>query len=88
MIYTIPWLPTSSLPHPWARAWGAGITEWATALAAPLARALAAPLGWVAGRRAAGAAAGGLVGRVEAATNLASVYLLDHTAWWVLAGFG
>ena len=39
MIYTIPWLATAQLPHPWARGWGASLPEAAARAAGAAARA-------------------------------------------------
>jgi len=82
MIYTIPWLPTTALPHPWARAWGSSLTEWAVSVTDYVMRALVVrPLGLV----GAGGRVRGVVEqvqrRVEEVMNLVSSYLLDHTAW-------
>jgi hypothetical protein len=81
MLYTIPWLPTTTMAHPWARAWGANITEYINAAAEALARpafALLSLFAPEASRRLKAAA----LARVAAWANWISTPLLDHTAWW------
>jgi hypothetical protein len=82
VLYTIPWLPTHTLAHPWARAFDANITEWLNAAAEALVRPLAVLLdvmlpGAAWGRRL----RDWLLPRVAAAANRMSTPLLDHTAW-------
>lgn len=88
VLYTIPWLPTATMPHPWARAFDANIVEWAVAAAAAVispALKLCGLLGrsdWGEGLQK------WVVTRVTAAANRISTPLLDHTAWWVQPGGG
>jgi hypothetical protein len=80
MLYTIPWLPTTTIAHPWARAWGANITEYINAAAEALARpgfALLSVVAPVTSQRVKAA----MMARVAAAANWISTPLLDHTAW-------
>lgn len=77
----MPWLPTVELPHPWARAWGAGITDWVRPATTLVARALTAPLLPFAGRGARDAAAAALAAASEARANWASSVMLEHIAW-------
>ncbi|KAF6260083.1 hypothetical protein COO60DRAFT_931819 [Scenedesmus sp. NREL 46B-D3] len=84
ILLTIPWLPTAAIPHPWARAWGANVTDYVNAAAEKLLAPGLALLSWFApetGRRVKQAA----LARVAAAANWASTPLLDHTAWWGIA---
>jgi hypothetical protein len=82
VLYTIPWLPTATLAHPWARAFDRNTTEWinaaAEALVGPVAAVLDALLPAAAwGRRL----RAWLLPRVAAAANRMSTPLLDITAW-------
>lgn len=80
MIYTIPWLPTTSIAHPWARAWGHNITEYINAAAEAL---LKPGLGLLArlNPKLSSRLGQAVLPRVAAAANWLSTPLLDHTAW-------
>jgi hypothetical protein len=80
VLYTIPWLPTRHIAHPWARAFDKNITEWindaAEALLAPLCGLLGLLRpGWGVWLRQ------WAMPRVAAAANRMSTPLLDNTAW-------
>jgi hypothetical protein len=79
-LYTIPWLPTSAFPHPWARAFDSNIAEWANAAAAALLAPVCRLLGLF--RRGWGVRLREWVlPRVAAAANRMSTPLLENTAW-------
>jgi hypothetical protein len=80
IILTIPWLPTTTIAHPWARAWGANITEYINAAAEALTRPGFAVLSLFAPKMSAGVKQA-VMRRVAAAGNWISTPLLDHTAW-------
>jgi hypothetical protein len=80
ILLTIPWLPTTTIAHPWARAWGANITEYINAAAAAVLKPGFKLLSLFAPKMSARMQQA-VLGRVAAAANWMSTPLLDHTAW-------
>jgi hypothetical protein len=85
MLYTVPWMPTSGFPHPWARAFDASITYYITAAAGLLLRPAAAAAQLWLGADASARWRRRAMARVQAAANRVSTPLLDGTAWWGIA---
>uniref|UniRef100_A0A383WES6 Erythromycin biosynthesis protein CIII-like C-terminal domain-containing protein n=2 Tax=Tetradesmus obliquus TaxID=3088 RepID=A0A383WES6_TETOB len=77
-------MPTTAIAHPWARAWGANITEYINAAAEALLRPGFALLALFAPKKSARVKAA-VLRRVAAWGNWISTPLLDHTAWWGIA---
>ncbi|WIA34522.1 hypothetical protein OEZ86_012845 [Tetradesmus obliquus] len=84
ILLTIPWMPTTAIAHPWARAWGANITEYINAAAEALLRPGFTLLALFAPKMSARMKAAAMR-RVAAWGNWISTPLLDHTAWWGIA---
>lgn len=80
VILTIPWVPTTSIAHPWARAYGANITDYINAAARALLKPGFKVLSWF-NPKLANRLQQRVLGWVEGAANYISTPLLDHMAW-------
>lgn len=80
IILTIPWVPTRSIAHPWARAYGANITEYMMAAARALLNPAFAAVKWV-NPKLGSRVQGRVLTWVAGFSNYISTPLLDHMAW-------
>eukprot|EP00878_Enallax_costatus_P007471 GHUV01007824.1.p1 GENE.GHUV01007824.1~~GHUV01007824.1.p1 ORF type:complete len:613 (+),score=211.59 GHUV01007824.1:409-2247(+) len=82
VILTIPWVPTRSIAHPWARAYGANIVEYINAAAGAILTPCFRVLRWLGcDSKGVNQLEQRMLHWVEGTANYISTPLLDHMAW-------